>query len=107
MGNSKNYSGSCLCGAVSVSMDLEKTDFDVCHCGMCRKWGGGPLLSIDMGKKGADFYNFPVGLFDGNEEFKFHQQIFIDHKPGNYDFANKTEMMTEAQILAKHGPPPK
>ncbi len=141
MGNSKKTSGACLCGSVTVSMDLEKTTFDVCHCGMCRKWGGGPLFTIDAGKnltfggkenitaysssdwaergfcklcgshiyyhlKNTDFYNFPLGFLNGTEDFKFHLQIFVDHKPHNYEFANKTETMTEAQVMAKYGPPP-
>ena len=43
----KHTKGSCLCGAVSVSFDREKDTFGACHCGMCRKWGGGPALTVD------------------------------------------------------------
>jgi len=49
-GGTMKTTGKCLCGSVSVSMDLEKDTFDVCHCGMCRRWGGGPAFSIDGGK---------------------------------------------------------
>ncbi|MGH8438212.1 MAG: GFA family protein [Pseudomonas sp.] len=38
--------GSCLCCAVKLSVSLEKASVDVCHCSMCRKWGGGPLFSV-------------------------------------------------------------
>lgn len=38
--------GSCLCGAVKLSINVEKASVDACHCSMCRKWGGGPLLSV-------------------------------------------------------------
>ncbi|MEQ9448085.1 MAG: GFA family protein, partial [Rhodospirillaceae bacterium] len=24
--------------------------FGACHCGTCRKWGGGPLLAVDCGE---------------------------------------------------------
>jgi hypothetical protein len=44
-------SGKCLCGGVTVSFSLEKQTFDACHCGMCRKWGGGPALTVDGGSK--------------------------------------------------------
>lgn len=136
---SKMMNGKCLCGAVSVSVPVEKEVFDACHCGMCRRWGGGPLLTVDgSGEaifKGEEFIttyessewaergfckrcgthlfyrlkengfqNFPMGLIDGTEHFRFHQQIFVDHKPENYEFANKTLRMTEAEVFAKYMP---
>ena len=41
--------GSCLCGAVKVTVKNMKNNVDVCHCGMCRKWGGGPFMCVDCG----------------------------------------------------------
>lgn len=41
--------GSCLCGAVSVEAP-DTQGVGACHCGMCRKWGGGPLLAVPGGK---------------------------------------------------------
>lgn len=131
--------GQCLCGAVKVSFAVAKEVFDACHCGMCRKWGGGPAFTVDAAAqvtfegeaninrysssewaergfckrcgthlfyhlKGKDFYNFPLGLLEGSERFKFHQQIFVDHKPSNYAFANKTKEMTQAQVFAQYAP---
>lgn len=141
MGNTIKTTGTCLCGSVNVSVELDKTTFDACHCSMCRRWGGGPALTIDGGKnisftgkefitvynssdwaergfckncgthlfyrlKNSDYCNFPLGLLKDTEHFKFHMQIFIDNKPQNYEFANQTETMTEAQVIAKFGPPP-
>ena len=135
----KIATGTCLCGSVTVNFPTEKDHFDACHCGMCRKWSGGPALTIDsegrptfQGEefitryrssdwaergfckkcgthlfyylKGHDFYNFPLGLIDGNEQRKFHLQVFIDHKPGNYAFSDETEQMTEAEVFAKYAP---
>lgn len=40
------YDGCCLCGAVRFSVDVSKKEIDCCHCGMCRRWGGGPALSV-------------------------------------------------------------
>ncbi len=40
--------GSCLCGAVSISA-ADHTEINACHCGMCQRWGGGPLLSVHCG----------------------------------------------------------
>ncbi len=133
MGKTKN--GSCLCGKVTISIHPEKEVFDACHCGMCRKWGGGPNLTVSGGEKismtgeefiqlysssdwaergfckncgthlfyhlkNTHFYNFGVGLFKDMDNFKFETEIYIDSKPSNYEFANSTEKMTEAQVIA-------
>jgi hypothetical protein len=41
----RTFTGSCLCGAVTLAMPTEG-HVEACHCGMCRKWGGGPLLAL-------------------------------------------------------------
>ena len=40
--------GTCLCGAVSVSVS-DQSSVSACHCGMCRRWGGGPALVVPCG----------------------------------------------------------
>ena len=40
--------GTCLCGNVTLRTDDTKS-IDACHCGMGRKWGGGPLLAVHCG----------------------------------------------------------
>ena len=38
--------GRCLCGAVTfVARDVE-SKVSACHCGMCRRWTGGPLFVV-------------------------------------------------------------
>ena len=41
--------GSCLCGAVQVTAKTMHHKVGACHCGMCRKWTGGPLMAVDCG----------------------------------------------------------
>lgn len=41
--------GHCLCGAVSVNVSELSSKFGACHCDMCRRWSGGPYLSVDCG----------------------------------------------------------
>ncbi len=136
MNSAKQITGACLCGAVTVTARPPKNIFDACHCGMCRKWGGGPAMTVEGGGdaqikgeefvstynssdwaerafckrcgthlfyklKNTGFRNFSAGLFKEVEKFRFHVQIFTDSKPPGYDFANKTLMMTEAEVLAK------
>jgi hypothetical protein len=40
--------GRCLCGAVSFT-SLDAEEIGACHCGFCRRWGGGPLLAVHCG----------------------------------------------------------
>ena len=131
--------GTCLCGAVSLSA-ADRVSMAACHCGMCRRWGGGPLLAVhcsgevsiegrdeitvfkssDWAERGfcarcgthlfyrlvtANEYIVPVGLFQDGTRFHFDEQIFIDHKPSYYDFANATAQLTEAEVFAKYAPP--
>lgn len=47
MADTENISGRCLCGAVTFQAKFASHDVSVCHCGMCRRWTGGPLMFID------------------------------------------------------------
>ena len=51
MTESKRRQGNCLCGAVQLTVDAFEGNMGACHCGMCRKWGGGPLLAVDCGNQ--------------------------------------------------------
>jgi hypothetical protein len=49
--------GRCLCGAVSYAAKDLEPKMAACHCGMCRRWTGGPLLSVgssDVSWSGTD-----------------------------------------------------
>ncbi|MDT2735790.1 GFA family protein [Enterococcus pseudoavium] len=39
----------CLCGKVSIQVTDFQPEVGACHCSMCRKWGSGPLLTIEAG----------------------------------------------------------
>ena len=41
--------GQCLCGKVTVKANTVSTHVGVCHCGSCRNWTGGPLMTVDCG----------------------------------------------------------
>lgn len=47
-------------------------------------------------------YIVPVGLFEGEHDFVFASQIFIDEKPNFYCFADKTKEMTGAEVFAQY-----
>ena len=129
--------GQCLCGGVQITAKTASTHVGACHCSMCRKWGGGPLMAIDCGTdvsiEGEDnisvfdsspwaergfckscgshlFYRLkqngqyimPAGLFADND-LNFDHQVYIDEKPAYYDFSNKTENLTGAQVAEMFG----
>lgn len=54
----KTSQGSCLCGAVHLTVKAMSQNVGACHCNMCRKWSGGPFLAVDCGD-GV--------IFEGNE----------------------------------------
>jgi len=41
--------GKCLCGSVELEVELSNTEVGACHCNMCRKWSGAPMMAIDCG----------------------------------------------------------
>ena len=41
--------GRCLCGAVSFSAEGVDPGVHGCHCGMCRRWSGGPCFAVVVG----------------------------------------------------------
>lgn len=132
--------GRCLCGNVKFTIRESDDEVGACHCDMCRRWSGGPLLVLDCGKaiefegeehivryKSSDWaergfcgtcgsnlfyflttgnqYFVSAGALDNQSGLKFATQVFIDEKPGYYDFANQTRMMTGAELFALYAPP--
>lgn len=49
MTDKSSQKASCLCGSVTINARTISHSLEACHCGMCRKWGGGPLLAVDCG----------------------------------------------------------
>jgi hypothetical protein len=42
--------GKCLCSSVSITVKSLNNSIGVCHCNMCRRWGGGPFMEINCGE---------------------------------------------------------
>ena len=49
MSNTGSLQGKCLCGTVRFKAVPKNKDVGVCHCSMCRRWSGGPLMVLDCG----------------------------------------------------------
>lgn len=59
--------GSCLCGAVTIEAEAVSHKIGACHCSMCRKWGGGPLLAIDCGSAVKFTGEDKISVYDSSE----------------------------------------
>ncbi|WP_350656742.1 GFA family protein [Psychrobacter sp. S1-30-MNA-CIBAN-0213] len=42
--------GNYLCGNITIEVEDINT-FEACHCGMCRRWGSGPLMAVHSQSK--------------------------------------------------------
>ncbi|AUH35035.1 GFA family protein [Paracoccus tegillarcae] len=42
--------GRCLCGACRYTASATALTTSVCHCETCRRWAGGALFSVDLGR---------------------------------------------------------
>ena len=58
---------SCLCGDVTISASKISRKFEVCHCSMCRKWGGSPALAVDCGNEVEIIGEQNIKVFQSSE----------------------------------------
>ena len=56
----------CLCGAVHMTVKQASTSAGACHCSMCRRWSGGPLIAIDCGTDVSIEGEEHVSVFDSS-----------------------------------------
>jgi hypothetical protein len=134
--------GACICGAVRFNGDaFTGSGVEVCHCRHCRRWGGGPFMSVRFaggvklmagdtlvwhassdwaergfcGRCGTSLFWRLIGepsdwivnlhaLGDDHGQ-AINEHIWIDQKPGFYDFSDTTPRVTEAEFMARlHAP---
>lgn len=58
--------GSCLCGAVQLTAKSMSKNVGACHCSMCRKWGGGPFMTVDCGTDVAFSWEDNISVYDSS-----------------------------------------
>lgn len=64
--------GGCLCGAVRFTARLKTAEdgsvaADVCHCGMCRRWHGGPALAVETLEPPRLEGEDAIGVYKGSD----------------------------------------
>lgn len=70
--------------------------------GFCRRCGSSLFYRLT----GPDQYIVSMGAFTDQAPFHLASEIYVDEKPGSYDFAGSHPRMTGAEFLASLGPPP-
>ena len=63
--------------------------------GFCRNCGSHLFYRI----KSSGQHMVPVGLFEDDAGLAFEGQVFIDEKPGYYEFANQTQNLTGEELF--------
>ena len=66
----------------------------------CKKCGTSLFWKMTDGS----FYGVAVSSLDDPSPYEFKQQVFIDEKLDNYDFANETHNMTGEEVFAMFAP---
>ncbi len=67
MSDTKVGKGSCLCGAVKVTANSVDQGLGACHCSMCRKWTGGPLMSVFCGSDVTFEGEESIGIYSSSD----------------------------------------
>jgi len=103
--------GRCLCGAVSYELATRPSGMDVCHCGMCRKFGGAFGLNVLAGGiswQGAENIRIYVssewaergfcGICGSSLFYRMTEPAYLSLSAGTLDDANGIPLTTEVFI---------
>lgn len=109
--------GKCLCGASHFNAQTMSRHIGACHCDMCRKWGGGPLMVVDCGTQVTFADESAITVFDSSAwaergfckhcgshlfyRLKDNRQLFM---PVGL-FADNTGFVFDHQVFIEEKPP--
>lgn len=126
--------GAVTCVADSVPTTVEACHCNMCRqwgggplfvvaCGNGVRFDGGDRVSVYESSAWAErgfcavcgthlfyrlkqqgHYFIPAGLFGDLGSVHFEREVFIDHKPDFYSFANATEKLTGEELFAQLAP---
>ncbi len=57
----------CLCGQIKITVPDIRRNVGACHCGTCRKWGGGPFMTVFCGTNLAIEGKEHITVFDSSK----------------------------------------
>ena len=67
MSQTSRREGACACGAVKLIAQQASATLGACHCRSCRRWGGGPLLTVSCGTEVSFEGGEHIGVFDSSD----------------------------------------
>ncbi|MCP4298833.1 MAG: GFA family protein [Proteobacteria bacterium] len=67
MPETQSGTGSCACGAVKITAESMGVNHGACHCSTCRKWAGGPFMSVFCGPDVKFHGEDTIGVFDSSK----------------------------------------
>ena len=67
MSENNTEKGSCLCGEIHFIVHNVNYNVTACHCSMCRKWGGGPLMAVHCGSETSFNSEQNITLYNSSE----------------------------------------
>ncbi|WP_299623408.1 GFA family protein [Pelagibius sp.] len=67
MSDDSKATGRCLCGAVKITIPGGQREVGACHCSMCRRWTGGPILAFDAGRDLAIEGEERIGVYRSSD----------------------------------------
>lgn len=73
---------TCLCGKVTIEVKDFHSEVGACHCSMCRKWGSGPLLTVEAGTAG-DIHIQPENLVSRYKSSEWAERGFCSNCGSN------------------------
>lgn len=104
----RKWSGGPALAASVASVDFNGEEHiarfdssDWAQRGFCSRCGSNLFYFL----KPAQEYMLWAGVFDDAEQFSLAGEIFIDEKPGGYDFAGDHPRLTGAEFMASLEPP--
>ena len=59
--------GHCVCGATRITAKTVSRNVGACHCGLCRRWAGGPFMAVDCGTEVTFTGAETIAVFDSSE----------------------------------------
>lgn len=66
MSETSTARGTCLCGEVTFSAAQTPAEVGACHCNICRRWGGGPLMAVNCGPNVEFRHAESIKVFDSS-----------------------------------------
>jgi len=105
-GNCRKWSGGMFLAAQSGTSVVFNQDAPLARYGssdwaervFCARCGSSLVWQMKDGSSQI----VSIQAFDSPGDFGIESQIYVDRKPGSYALANRTEMLTEAEVIARY-----